>query len=434
MPTPFDIFLSDDTPWSGRLVGRLVWDDAAQISARRMAFQYDSDWCRTGFALGADLPLTDKIQYLPQVFGKASQGIAPYSRQQSFGFVSDWAPGAWLADLLHAARLNRLDWVPSQSLCTPSRLWAGSGNEKDRFSSFKLPITHSFQTKHDIDYFEKKRFGQLVNALQRLQTRPETLNKAQLEDLRNTVVNLGGQSVKALVVGRLDGDQEAAWVVRASPMRVDFNVARWQAIGMGLAQWCGLSIIKNAFLDSTLGGAYLEKRFDRTDQGRSLLCVSAATLIKTTLMPGRPPRAATYADIADVLNREGASPKKDLAELFSRLLFNTLTGNRHDHLSDFWFYRSALGWRLAPFNGVSIQPPDQKIRLMNTPIIGNDNSADPELSLSVSRYFGLSLSEAKEKKLAMQQALMNWNKLAKSMKATKSEIDLAAGSFSTDVA
>lgn len=413
----------------GRLIGRLVWDTAARVKSRTMAFQYDPAWLRVGFSIGSDLPLKDGVQYLSAPYGNPGRSTDLYHRRFLFGFVADTAPGLWWTDWLQSARINRVEMPHTECLSSPDELWTSLGSNLRRFSALSLSLVHSEQTKSEIDYFEKKTFADVVNALQRLRDAPDTLTKSQLRLLEPLLSDLGGRSVKALISEASTSGLFSDWVLRPSELMSGVNSARWQAIGMVLASRCGISTVENKYIESTSGGGYLEKRFDRDERGRSLFCLSAATLVMNRQRPGIAAVPSGYADIADILNCSGASPTDDLRELFRRLLFNTLTGNRHDELTDFWFARETYGWRLVPFHGVRLLPPVQSVRLLNTPIVANDTSADSDLAVSISRYFGVSSKDAKTMKLLMQKVIADWRTVAAEFKATKAEITAMAGSF-----
>lgn len=413
----------------GRLIGRLVWDTAARVKSRTMAFQYDPAWLRVGFSIGSDLPLKDGVQYLSAPYGNPGRSTDLYDRRFLFGFVADTAPGLWWTDWLQSARINRVEMPHTECLSSPDELWTSLGSNLRRFSALSLSLVHSEQTKSEIDYFEKKTFADVVNALQRLRDAPDTLTKSQLRLLEPLLSDLGGRSVKALISEVSTSGLFSDWVLRPSELMSGVNSARWQAIGMVLASRCGISTVENKYIESTSGGGYLEKRFDRDERGRSLFCLSAATLVMNRQRPGIAAVPSGYADIADILNCSGASPTDDLRELFRRLLFNTLTGNRHDELTDFWFARETYGWRLVPFHGVRLLPPVQRVRLLNTPIVANDTSADSDLAVSISRYFGVSSKDAKTMKLLMQKVIADWRTVAAEFKATKAEITAMAGSF-----
>ena len=413
----------------GRLIGRLVWDTAARVKSRTMAFQYDPAWLRVGFSIGSDLPLKDGVQYLSAPYGNPGRSTDLYDRRFLFGFVADTAPGLWWTDWLQSARINRVEMPHTECLSSPDELWTSLGSNLRRFSALSLSLVHSEQTKSEIDYFEKKTFADVVNALQRLRDAPDTLTKSQLRLLEPLLSDLGGRSVKALISEHSKSGLFSDWVLRPSERLTGVNSARWQAIGMALARRCGISTVENKYIESTSGSGYLEKRFDRDEQGLALFCLSAATLVMKRQRPGVAAVPSGYADIADILNRSGASPTDDLRELFRRLLFNTLTGNRHDELTDFWFARETNGWRLVPFHGVRLLPPQQRVRLLNTPIVANDTSADPDLAVSMSRYFGVSTKDAKAMTLSMQKVIADWRSVATEFKASKAEISAMEGNF-----
>ena len=430
MAKVFEIRLShQSTVLPGRLIGRLVWDTAARVKSRTMAFQYDPAWLRVGFSIGSDLPLKDGVQYLSAPYGNPGRSIDLYDRRFLFGFVADAAPGLWWTDWLQSARINRVEMSHTECLSSPDELWTSLGSNLCRFSALSLSLVHSEQTKSEIDYFEKKTFADVVNALQRLRDAPDTLTKSQLRLLEPLLSDLGGRSVKALISEHSKSGLFSDWVLRPSERSTGVNSARWQAIGMALASRCGISTVENKYIESTSGGGYLEKRFDRDEQGLALFCLSAATLVMKRQRPGIAAVPSGYADIADILNRSGASPTDDLRELFRRLLFNTLTGNRHDELTDFWFARETNGWRLVPFHGVRLLPPQQRVRLLNTPIVANDTSADPDLAMSISRYFGVSSKDAKAMTLSMQKVIADWRSVATEFKASKAEISAMEGNF-----
>ena len=420
MAKVFEIRLSQQsTVLPGRLIGRLVWDTAARVKSRTMAFQYDSAWLRVGFSIGSDLPLKDGVQYLSAPYGNPGRSIDLYDRRFLFGFVADTAPGLWWTDWLQSARINRVEMTHTECLSSPDELWTALGSNLRRFSALSLSLVHSEQTKSEIDYFEKKTFADVVNALQRLRDAPDTLTKSQLRLLEPLLSDLGGRSVKALISEHSKSGLFSDWVLRPSERLTGVNSARWQAIGMALARRCGISTVENKYIESTSGGGYLEKRFDRDEQGLALFCLSAATLVMKRQRPGVAAVPSGYADIADILNRSGASPTDDLRELF----------RRHDELTDFWFARETYGWRLVPFHGVRLLPPEQRVRLLNTPIVANDTSADPDLAVSMSRYFGVSSKDAKAMTLSMQKVIADWRTVAAEFKATKAEITAMAGSF-----
>ena len=56
----------------------------------------------------------------------------------------------------------------------------------------------------------------------------------------------------------------------------------------------------------------------------------------------------SYLQIAAVLRQHGSAHLRDREELFRRMLFNVLCGNRDDHLKNHALLHDGNGWRLSP--------------------------------------------------------------------------------------
>ena len=415
-----EIWLAGDTP---RRIGSLLWNaDNDRITTA--AFRYDAAWLKIGFSLGSDLPLTDKTFTVTLTPSPAGSDNPP------FRFIRDLSPGHWVKDLTAAAHLNGLKLPQSASALTEDHLWAFSGHENDRFSGLRLPLTDSIQRNFTGDPFEKKTLQKILTLLDDLKHDARRLKALDLQLALDLCSDIGGNFPKALVkaTGKTAGD----WVLRPAETSEGFNSARWHAVTMELARQCGLKTLEFQYLPGPLNGAYLERRFDRTPEGKPLTALSAATLVtpRLNIKTGKPV-LPTYLDIADILNRDGADTKTDLRELFTRLLFNTLTGNGRDKLTDFFFIRAPYGWRLAPLSAPLIKPAFMSVRLLQTPIRGTDPVADPETAVSVARYFGVPAREAKELRLTFQKTLSAWAHTARNFGATNAELELMEGSFAS---
>ncbi len=74
--------------------------------------------------------------------------------------------------------------------------------------------------------------------------------------------------------------------------------------------------------------------------------VSAMTLLER--QDGQ--AGASYVDLAQLISDQGAQNhiNTDLEQLYRRVVFNVLVGNRDDHLRNHGYLREKTGWRLAP--------------------------------------------------------------------------------------
>lgn len=413
-----EIWLAGETP---RRIGSLLWN-ANSERITTAAFRYDAAWLKCGFSLGSDLPLTDKTFSVNLTPGPAGGDNPP------FLFIRDLHPGSWIRDLTAAAHLNGLKLPQSASALTEDHLWAFSGHENDRFSGLRLPLTGSIQRNFTGDPFEKKTLQKILTLLDDLKHDARRFKTPDLQLALDLCTDIGGNSPKALI--KAAGKTNGGWVMRPADTSEGFNTARWHAVTMELARQCGLKTLAFQYLPGPLNGAYLEERFDRSHNGTPLMALSAATLVtpRVNIRTGKPV-LPTYLDIADILNRDGADTKTDLRELFARLLFNTLTGNGRDKLTDFFFIRAPYGWRLAPLSAPLVKPAFMSVRLLQTPIRGTDPVADPETAVSVARYFGVPTGDAKELRLTFQKILSSWSHTARGLGATNAELELMERSF-----
>lgn len=410
-------------------LGQLVLNEDP-TRAETMAFRYDESWRNSGFALGGDLPLTSSVLY--PINDASESDPVLMSRNGVFGFYADHAPGKWVPKLLRQADLNgiKIDFV--ESTPASSQIWMGCGHVLGRFSALSLPVTHGFHTTFSPPLIEFDPNGKPTKAVKNLTSALEALHSGVsfrgselLEPLLRGAMELGGNIPKCVV--KLDRSK-TQWVVRHSSVREPYRSALWMAVTRDLAQACGLSVVEGKLLGPRL---YAEGRFDRSSDGSALLCLSAASLVRREKTRERilRPSPMTYLDIADILNRTGANPSADLRELFSRLLFNALTGNNRDRLDQFWFTPSEMGWRLLPMYSPCAQPPILSARFLSTPIRPGLNLADADAAISVSRYFGVSAREAKNMRLEFMHAFSGWRKLAEHYGADLLEIRQMQGVF-----
>jgi hypothetical protein len=166
--------------------------------------------------------------------------------------------------------------------------------------------------------------------------------------LRDLVVpgsSLGGGRPKANV---RDADG-SLWIAKF-PSRDDrrLDVGAWESVYARLARQAGIEVPEHRLLavrGKGRGRTFLVRRFDRDAAGGLRLYVSAMTLADR-----RDGELASNPDIAQAVSRVGAAGTVgvDLAQLFRRLVFNVVAGNRDDHL------RTAAPWSRLP-HGTIVQ-------------------------------------------------------------------------------
>jgi serine/threonine-protein kinase HipA len=168
-------------------------------------------------------------------------------------------------------------------------------------------------------------------------------------------------------------------------------------------------------------------RFDR-DGNRRVPFLSAMSMIGA-----RDNETRSYLELADALRRHGAAPRKDLEELWRRIVFNVLISNTDDHLRNHGFlYAGADGWRLSPAYDLNPVPVDVKPRILTTTINEADGTASLELVLSVAEYFDVEPARARAIAKDVGKAVTRWRDKATRVGVKDAEINRMASAFEND--
>ena len=146
--------------------------------------------------------------------------------------------------------------------------------------------------------------------------------------------SIGGARPKALIE---DGDTK--YIAKFSSSTDLFNVLKAEFISMRLADLVGLNVALVSLTKSSNRDVLLIERFDRIHTGHGWQrkrMVSALTLLGLDEMMAR---YASYQDLAEIIRHKFTNASTTLRELFSRLVFNILSGNTDDHARNhagFW--------------------------------------------------------------------------------------------------
>jgi serine/threonine-protein kinase HipA len=151
----------------------------------------------------------------------------------------------------------------------------------------------------------------------------------------------GGARPKALV-----HDESGEWIAKfPSRTRDDgYDVVGLEAACLALARRAGLDVPESRLQALGARRVLMVKRFDVSAEGGRYHMVSLRTLCKER--PGI--HVHGYADLAQVLRKQSASPADDLAALYRLMVFNAAIGNVDDHLKNFWMLARPGGFRLTP--------------------------------------------------------------------------------------
>jgi len=139
------------------------------------------------------------------------------------------------------------------------------------------------------------------------------------------------------------------------------------------ADWAGLS-------------GPLSRRFDRTPQNERRHFASAMTLLEK-----EDNERASYLDLAALITRVGAHAKRDLEQLWRRIVFSICVSNVDDHLRNHGFLLEPRGWSLAPAYDMN---PIARGSGLTLDISETDNAQDLELARSVAPQFRVAKAKA----------------------------------------
>lgn len=232
--------------------------------------------------------------------------------------------------------------------------------------------------------------------------------------------SLGGARPKASV-----RDRDGHLAIAKFPHKDDeINAVLWEGVALRLAAKSGISV-PDWRIETVLNKpVLLLRRFDRAPDGR-IPFVSAMSMLGATDNESR-----SYLEFVDVLRRYGASPIRDMHELWRRIVFSIMISNTDDHLRNHAFlYTSPDGWRLAPAYDLNPVPADIKPRVLTTAIDLDDGSASLDLAMSVAGYFELDKKQSNTIAAEVGMAVKTWREEAARLGLTRAEINRMTSAF-----
>ena len=151
--------------------------------------------------------------------------------------------------------------------------------------------------------------------------------------------SLGGARPKASVMAP-DG---SLWIAKFPSKHDDFNSGAWEMVAHDLAMKCGLNVPEAKVEKfSKLGTTFLVKRFDRV--GAQRIHFSSAMTMLGKKDGANATDGSSYLEIVSFLKADGAKPKRDLEELWKRIVFSMAVSNTDDHFRNHGFILSDEGW------------------------------------------------------------------------------------------
>jgi serine/threonine-protein kinase HipA len=408
----------DDTELAPRptLVGTLSCTRARGHELAR--FRYDDAWlsARNAFALDPELPLT-------------SGDFHPGHGRALHGVFRDSAPDRWGRVLMERREAEEA----RQEGRRPRRLgewdfFAGV-NDLARMGGLRLrePSTARWLDDRAPGIPLAARLRQLEAAARKIdedggETRPA--DSAALRVLVDPGSSLGGARPKASFL-ETDG---SLWLAKFPSSEDRRDVGAWEYLAHELANAAGIQTPTARLMRfASRHHTFCVQRFDRAGSSRRMYA-SAMTLLQRT--DGEP---ASYLELAECLQREGdaAGLVADLHQLYRRIAFYILVGNRDDHLRNHGFLRGATGWRLAPAFDVNPTPDKAEHALA---IDESDPRPDLATLRATAPLYRLTASKAAAIERELRAAVATWRRVARAIGLPARELEALAEVLEPDEA
>lgn len=380
------------------------------------SFEYDRDWLkRTGLALTLD----------PELMLYAGRQYP--SDKNIFGLFADASPDRWGRVLMN----KRERILAEKEGRKPSKLYDSDYllgvYDETRMGGIRFksdPAGPFLSDDRETAAPPWATLRTLEEASRNFENDETGLSEKWLNQLIKPGSSLGGARPKATVVDTKD----QLWIAKFPSKNDENDTGAWEMVVHDLAALCGLNV-PDAKLEkfSPLGSTFLIKRFDRSGSKR-IHFASAMTLLGKT-DGASAADGASYLDIAAFIKSYGAQPKKDLVELWKRIVFNMAVTNTDDHLRNHAFILTDKGWILSPLYDVNPVPYGDELSLN---VDEDDNSIRVELAVQTAVRFGISETDAEvyaEK--ILKTVKDNWEKTASGYGLSRKQMEEMRPAFST---
>lgn len=233
--------------------------------------------------------------------------------------------------------------------------------------------------------------------------------------------SLGGARPKANILDKTGHP----WIAKFPSKNDSIDKAKWEYLAYQLALSAGINMAESK-IEKVSGTCYtfFTKRFDRRN-GERIHFASAMTLTGNNEDTIRD-NPASYLDMALFIQNQSGNPKRDLHELWKRIVFNISISNTDDHLRNHGFIIDQDNWRLSP--AFDLNPSIDKEYLSLT-IDETSGLLDFDIALEVAAYFRLNKNEADAILTAVRKAVNKWEKVARQTGISRNEIETMRPAF-----
>ena len=372
------------------------------------SFEYDRNWLKTtGLSLSLD----------PELMPYAGRQYP--SDKNIFGLFADASPNRWGRVLMN----KRERILADKEGRKPNKLYDSDYllgvYDETRMGGIRFKLDPNGPFLSDDQETAAPPWATLrtlEEASRHFESDESGLAEKWLNQLIKPGSSLGGARPKATVIDTKD----QLWIAKFPSKNDENDVGAWEMVAHDLAALCGLNV-PEAKLEkfSSLGSTFLVKRFDRI-RDRRIHFASAMTLLGKT-DGASAVDGISYLDIAGIIRSCGAQPKKNLVELWKRIVFNMAITNTDDHLRNHAFILESGGWVLSPLYDVNPVPYGDELSLN---VDEEDNSININLAVQTAARFGISETQAQHYASEILEIVRdNWSKIAANYGLTRRQIE-----------
>ena len=277
------------------------------------AFEYDAKFLERGFSISPYvLPLEKKVFVAER---------DPFDG--NFGVFDDSLPDGWGSLLLDRFLKEQGKDLSKLTILDKLSLIGSNGR-----GALEYRPDNSFAANAHFKDFDK-----ISSACQKI-LEEKKIDANSLEELYKNGGSSGGARPK--VFAKIDGRE---WLVKFRSSFDPKNIGEIEYRYSLLANKCQIEMPETLLVN---GKYFAVERFDRTPNGR-VHTISASGLLNAHY---RLP-SLDYADLLTVC-KDLTKDQAQVVQLFRRMVFNVLIGNKDDHSKNFAFQYKNDEWRLSP--------------------------------------------------------------------------------------
>ncbi len=381
---------------------------------KAFSFEYDKNWLKS-----------DQMSIIDPDIEFYSGNQYPLNGKENFGIFLDSMPDTWGKTLMKRREIQEAkdENRTTKTLHETDFLLGVYDESRMGALRFKLDKQGNFLDNNELNPTPPwTSIAELQEAAKHIEENEDNqLTKKWINTLIAPGSSLGGARPKANV---LDA-KKSLWIAKFPAKNDTIDKAAWEFLAYKLAIKVGINMSECKIQKVTGNYAtFFTKRFDR-EKNKRIHFASAMTMTGNSEDTIRD-TTSSYLDIAVFIQTHGTDIKKNLHQLWKRIIFNIAISNTDDHLRNHGFILTQKGWILSP--AYDLNPSIDKDGLALN-IDMENNALDYNLAKEVGEYFYLTPIEMDKIIEEVQEEVKNWKKIAEDVGISNKEQEMMAKAF-----